>query len=412
MNRKQFIILLVLVVVVGAAGILVYQKQNQDRKAGGAAIGRKLLADFPVNDVARITIRHDTNQVSLAKAEDVWRVAERNDYAANFNDLSDFLMKVRELKVVQAEQVGPSQLPRLSLAAGQGTNSPVVVEFKDKTGKSLQTLLLGKKHMRKSNRPSPMGDFGDDAGWPDGRYVKTESSPEVVLISEPLANIEPKPENWVSKDWFKVEKVKTIAVEFPEATNSWKLARETESGEWKLADAQPGEHPLDAGKVGGLATALSSPSFSDVKTPDQVNLESAKTITLETFDGFNYQIKVGEKADDQLPVRVNVSASLVSERTPGEDEKPEDKDRLDKEFKERHTKLQEKLAAEKAYGNWVYLASSWTLDSLLKNRSELLQEKKEETMTADDQEPTHALGPSGSPEAATGPAIVPVLPNQ
>ena len=73
-----------------------------------------------------------------------------------------------------------------------------------------------------------------------------------------------------------------------------------------------------------------------------------------------------------------VTAQIPKERTAGKDEKPEDKTRLDKEFKDKQKKLEDKLAQEQAYGKWVYLVSNWTFDSLLKDRKDLLVEKKEE----------------------------------
>jgi hypothetical protein len=75
---------------------------------------------------------------------------------------------------------------------------------------------------------------------------------------------------------------------------------------------------------------------------------------------------------------VAVTAQLPKERTPGKDEKPEDKARLDKEFKEQQKKSEDKLSQEQSYGKWVYLVSNWTVDSLLKDRAQLLVEKKEE----------------------------------
>ena len=74
-----------------------------------------------------------------------------------------------------------------------------------------------------------------------------------------------------------------------------------------------------------------------------------------------------------------VTAQLPKERTPGKDEKPEDKTRLDKEFKDQQKKLEDKLSQEKSFEKWVYLASNWTFDSLLKDRAQLLVEKKEES---------------------------------
>jgi hypothetical protein len=80
---------------------------------------------------------------------------------------------------------------------------------------------------------------------------------------------------------------------------------------------------------------------------------------------------------------LTVSANLPKARTPGKDEKPDDKTKLDKEFKDKQQKLEEKLAQEKPYEKWVYLVSSWTLEPVLKERSQLLAEKKEEPKKED-----------------------------
>jgi hypothetical protein len=384
MNRKQIALLLFLLVVVGIGGLLVYTRQNDFSRAGDPTQGKKLLGDFPLNDVAHIELKQDTNEVNLVKKDGTWRVRERNNYAANYQQISEFLLKLRDLKIVQSEFVGPSQLPRLALVPGPGTNAALVADFKDQSEKPIQKLLLGKKHMQKSSRPSPYGDAGE--GWPDGRYVKVGTqSDSVAVISDALANIEPKADQWLNKDFFKIEKVKSIDVAFPVATNSWKLTRETESGEWKLAEAKPGEL-LDSAKTGSLSNPLNAPAFNDVETsanPAQLGLDKPTVVKLETFDNFNYTLKVGAKTNDAYAMVLTVSANLPKARTPGKDEKPEDKTKLDKEFKDKQQKLEEKLAQEKPYEKWVYLVSSWTLEPVLKERSQLLAEKKEEPKKED-----------------------------
>lgn len=382
MNRKQLALLLFLVVVVGIAGLVVYHKQNDVSKEGDPAIGKKLLGDFPFNDVAHIVLKQGTNEVNLVKKDNLWRVREREDYPANYSSISGFLIKAKDLKIIQSEQVGPSQLARFELVPGQGTNAALVVDFKDQADKPIKSLLLGKKHMHKPNGPSPYGGGAmNDPGWPDGRYVKADAnSHTVALISEAFENIEPKADQWLNKDFFKVEKVRSVAVAFPEATNSWKLTRDSETAEWKLAEAKPGEQ-LDSSKISALSNPLSSPTFTDVDTvskPAQLGLDKPTVITLDTFDHFTYSVKIGHKTNDNYPMTVAVAAQLPKERTPGKDEKPADKAKLDKEFKDGQKKLADKLAQEQAYGKWTYLVSTWTLDPLLKHRSELLQEKKVE----------------------------------
>jgi hypothetical protein len=116
----------------------------------------------------------------------------------------------------------------------------------------------------------------------------------------------------------------------------------------------------------------------DNTKPEQTGLDKPTEITINTFEDFTYNIKVGQKTNDTLPLVVAVTAEIPKERAAGKDEKPEDKTRLDKEFKDKQKKLEDKLAQEQAYGKWIYLVSNWTVDSLLKQRHELLAEKKEE----------------------------------
>jgi len=389
MNRKQFSILLVLVVVIGALGLVLSRREKF--KPAGDSVGKKLLGDFPVNDVAHFSIKRGDSEVNLVKKDELWRVRERGDHPANYGEISDVLLKLRDLKIIQTEQVGASQLPRLELAApGQGTNSGTLVEFKDSADKTIKFLLLGKKHTRKPPQQQQSQFGGGDEGWPDGRWVKLGDAKDVALISEPLSNVEPKPEQWLNKDFFKVERVRSIAVDFTQATNSWKLMRETESAEWKLSNIKTNEQ-LDSGKVSSVSNPLSSPTFNDVLAsnapPETTGLDKPNVATLETFDNFTYTVKVGKKSDDNYFFAMTVSADLPKTRTPGKDEKPEDKEKLDKQFQDKQKQLVEKLKLEKQFEKWIYLVSSWTVDPLLKERSQLFAEKKEDAKEDDEKTP-------------------------
>ncbi len=169
MNRNQLTLLLAGVIVFGCLGLWRQQSAKESYRSGGGGMGAKLLAGLPVNDVAQITIRQATGELNLVRKEDVWQVKERDGYKASFQSISDFLRKAVDLKVVQSEKAGPSQLPRLELLEpGKGTNGVgTLVEFRDKDGKPLRALLLGKKQVKKSEQASPFG--GGEC--PVGRWV-------------------------------------------------------------------------------------------------------------------------------------------------------------------------------------------------------------------------------------------------
>jgi len=310
--------------------------------------------------------------------------------------------------------VETSQLARLQLLEpGPGTNTGTRVEFKTDDGKAVASLLLGKKYMKKGDPSSPFGS----EGYPAGRYVLVSGQPkQAALVSDSLSEIEAKPDLWLNKDFFKVEKLKTVALTHSDPTNSWKLYREIENGELKLADPQAGEQ-LDTGKSSSAGSVLSYPSFVDVVSPDaaaeETGLDSPITARIETFDGFTYTVKIGKKtADNNYHFAVSVVGEFAKERAPGEDEKPEDKERLDKEFKEKLDKLQEKLKTEKAYERWTYLVSEWTISTLLKPRKEFLVEKEEEAPEQEESAAPAATAQEALPTALPDPDADEAEPNE
>src|SRR5205814_10142929 len=136
MNRKQLGTLIFLGAVIGILGLYVGRRNAASYQSSGeGGAGKKLLPDLPINDVARIAIKQGTNELNLARQDDNWTVRERYGYPANFQEIGDLLRKMWDLKIVQTEQIGPSQLTRLELTESAGTNSGTLLEFKDKSDK-------------------------------------------------------------------------------------------------------------------------------------------------------------------------------------------------------------------------------------------------------------------------------------
>ena len=139
---------------------------------------------------------------------------------------------------------------------------------------------------------------------------------------------------------------------------------------------------MDASKLGVFSSVLNSPAFDDVLVdpqPTTLGLDSAVQAKIRTSGGWTYTVKIGKAQEgDRYPVQFTSEAQLADKRTPGKDEKKEDAERLDKEFAEKLKKQQEKLKAEQGRGRWTYLVSKWTIDSLLKKRSELMVDPKKD----------------------------------
>jgi Domain of unknown function (DUF4340) len=400
MKGKQLVILLVLGVVLGGAWLITSKRNKASWSESGAAGGK--IVEFPINDVAQVVIKTSGEELNLVKKNEAWAVKERADYPASFEQVSGLIRKMWDLKTVQDVKVGASQLPRLELVHPvKAEKSGTLVQFLGADGKALGAVLVGKKHVRKGEGGGM--DFGGGGeGMPVGRYVKAVDGTKVSLVSETLDEVDPKPERWLSKDFIKIEGPKSIGVSGPQ---SWTISRESVSGEWKLADAKP-EEKLDAGKTSALGSIFASASFNDVMAPDAKLEDPITTAVIETFDGFRYELKIGKANGENHPVLVNVSGNFPKERTPGKDEKPEDKTKLDGEFVLKLKQHEEKLAKEKKMEGRPYLVAKFAVEPLLKERAALFPDKPAEGATPAAAAPGAAVpGAPKPPVGVPSPAI-------
>jgi hypothetical protein len=126
-------------------------------------------------------------------------------------------------------------------------------------------------------------------------------------------------------------------------------------------------------------------------------------VTVETFDGFTYTVKIGKKAGEDYPITIAVTASFPKEPAVSKDEKPEEKARADKFWQDHQKQLDDKLKREKAFESWTYLVPAWNVDPTLKERKDLLEEKKDEkkdtkaAVTDDKKDDTPLPGPLDVP---------------
>ena len=372
MNRKQFSILLAVLAILGSVVWSLKTSDDSSWTQTANRVGQTLIPNFPINDVADIHIDNGRTSVRLVKKDGQWRVKERGDYPANFALISDFLLKIRDQKIIQSDAITPDQRPDLYLIEPiKDKPSAIAVELKDAKKKSIGRLLLGKRLMKKG----PTG-----AEVPAGRYVMVGADEKTAaLVADTLLESEAKPEMWTSKEFVRVEKVKSLTFKADDGATVWQMRREKDGGDWQLADVKPNEK-FDATRGTSAVNAISMMNFVDVVSSTaslDTGMGKARSMIAETFDGLTYTFRIGNTtADENQYISVSVSGDLAKERSAAPDEKPEDKTRLDKEFKEHLAKLESRVKFEKTFANWTYLTSKWRLEPLLKDRAGLMMDKQ------------------------------------
>ncbi len=369
MNRKQFLWLMLAVVVMCGASLALFWQDLTAYRDSGAKIGAHLLPPMKVSDVAKLRLQDATSEVTLAAKDKVWRVEQRGGYPADFAEISGLILKLLEAKVVQSEAVGASLHGRLDLLApvkGAKDGTGTLVELSDAAGKVLVSMVLGKVSLKKDPM-NPLPNAKD--GVPAGRHILVAGKGDnVFVVSDPLEKAVARPGAWLARDFFKIDRIKTLQLAGDSST-SWKITRDEEWGQWKFA---AGGGQLDPSAAVTVNNAWSGLAFSDVILDDKTGTDKAVTFTVITFDDLTYTVKLAPHANGDFVLRFNVAGTPPKTRKPEPNEKAEDAAKRDKEFADNRQRLEARVMLEQARSQWAYVVPGKQVAPLLLKREQMV----------------------------------------
>ena len=411
MKNKQLLIAIVVLVVLGAAVIF------QTFSGESTKPTNQVIKALDATKLASITLTDSDGSVTVDQVDGKWSVTDRDGFPANFSNIQSLVDAVTELKILAKQKVGKSQLGRFELndpAPEDAKDAGTKLELKDADGNVLHSILFGKETQGQADPSSPFGPSGT------GRYVLVAPN-TVGEINETLSSdLKTSPADWLHKeDFLKVEKIKSITITQPNEADSWTLTHIKEGDDMALSDAKP-EEKLDSSKGNSAGRVLGSPSFDDIASksakPEETGMDKAVTATIDTFEGYQYVVKMAKKEEDHYMSFTASGTRIPQEdegkarepqadetkpREPAKDEKPEDSERLDKEHAEslakliadrekahkddqaklktdRDQELADNLAKLAKLEGWTFKVSSYTFDAIYKTRAEMMEEKIEE----------------------------------
>jgi hypothetical protein len=303
MNARIAAILVVLLAVLGGGALLYYQQERGRRPQNIDTLGRTLLKDLRIADVAAIRIVEPKNRLTVQRRDEGWTIAERADFPADLARVREFVLKLAALKVGQSEPIGEKDRARLNLDA-----SGTLVELGDAEGKALAQLVVGKKYWKRE----PDNPEKTPA---DGRFVGLPAEPgQAYLVSDALAQASTRSADWIDRASFKVEKVKSLEVRYPDG-GGYRIERSGDNADWKLDGQRPGEK-VDTGRANAASYSLSLLELADVAPKDAADtgLDKPVLVNATTLAGRAYAIKVGRLAGENYHVSFEASGGEAAPR--------------------------------------------------------------------------------------------------
>ncbi len=412
---KKFLLLLVLAALIGVAVVAKKQKEARlsEISRRGVQTRELLLPGLDVNAIKTVHIKSKDHETHLKQTDKGWTVSERQDYAADFEKLSQSLMELRETKIAGKQLIGKSawsEVEVLDPAEGATDGTGTLVKLLDAKGGEVAAVVLGKEVEVSGTNNAQFGNTPQ-------RLVRIPADEDSLwMVNTAFGTLSARPEDWLDKSFLAVQDMKSLSVTPAQKEEAWSVNRPSKDvPDYTLDGAKEGEE-LDSAKL-SLASLLSSASFNDVKPKSAAGdlFKDANKAQITTFDGFTYDLAVAKQTQDGADkhfMTVSVKANLPKERKPGKDEKEEDKKSLDEEFKAGQDLLKEKLEKEQKLSNWVFEVAEYTINNLLKARSEIVKAPEPAAdPEAPDANPAMFIpGLPGAPAAGAPPAVDPLQP--
>ncbi len=412
MKSRTVIILWTIAVALGVT--IAFVKHTQDagqEQSTERSPGETLLEDFPAEKVSSIEISDADSTVTLIEKDGTWTVSERDAFPANTRNINDLLRTLADLKVTQGIEAGKSFAPRFGMdeKSSDSAERGITAVFKDSSDKAVATLSFGKN----LDAASSQSAFG---GGATGRYVRNHSDESgFYAVSEVFGILSADPKSWLDDEFIKVEKIKTVSLSKPGTTDEeWTLTRENETGDFAFVEAFPGVK-VDQDVAGQLKSLFSYARFDDVVPASEVEKRETpdmlQTATITTFEGLEYTVRIQpakqedgaeETAAKTYLMTVAVSAELPTERKKPAEETEEEAKLADDAFAERLSALENAMAKTKELEGRTFEVSNFTVDALLKDRTELMLK----TPAPEPSAPT----PSSGGSAFTQPIEIPAQP--
>ncbi len=395
MKPKTVISLLAVVLILTAVSYFLLTTSSPNKQKN--QMGSELFKDLPVNDIAAVTIHSSQGKVELTRGPEVWKVKNRHEYPADFDKISDFLKKIKRLKIGRVFEANDDVLNRQKLHDPQDEKvkedqKGTRISLFDDNAKLIADFILG------SNRQA-------DAGG-GGQYMRYSDKKTVYLVSDSFSFLEQKPEEWLERevvdiDGQEVEKVTCYARNSDDIL--YQLARQ-EQGKSPELISPPANAEVDKNKIDQVFEALSPLNIEDISGPprnaEEPQPESSASLAYQLYDGrvitVHPLLKQGdtpENSEYHVTLKVDYTEPPSTEKAEqpknqnekkaNEDDKKsgesEEKDGSDTKIKSAEEVAKEAKALNDKLNVWTFKIAKWQYDSFILSQEGLMQAEETDT---------------------------------
>ena len=324
-----------------------------------------------INDIQALNISTKDTVTKLAKRDNTWVVANRDDFPADVSAIKSTLINIADLTVIEQKTSKPENYARIDVAGiDQEESKSVLVDVLDGADAQLASLIVGKKRTG--------GALGSQ------NYYVRKSDSATALLVEGALDIGTTPKDWMDTEIVDIptERIRQVKITRGDETPILVTKAQRKDNFFSLDTVPTGFEAKSRAVVSGFGAMLQGISFDDVaaaaKTATAEKISSAE---IQTFDGLVATLDQF-RINDEPYIRFNFSYDadiVVSEPpppTPDDESEPNDEESVGEQDDAANAPLavdQEVADLQAKVAAWVYRLPDYKTRLLDKRFDDLIK---------------------------------------
>jgi hypothetical protein len=281
MTQRSFLALTVATVVLVLAAIAAVATGNHD--VSRAPPARRALPELTsrLADVAGVDLRRSDLKATFRRDGERWLVAERGDYPANSSRVRQLVLALSELTLVEPKTERPALYPRLDVE-DPGTGKSSLVTLKDKAGKSLGALIIGKR------RYDRLGEGND------GVYVRQPGAARSWLARGSI-DLQGAMSSWLDRPILDIPQKRIAKLVLTGADGArLVISRNAPDGKFAVEGAPPGAKFKGDDAIAAPAEGLAGLELDDVMPAKEMPVPATgvASAAYTSFDGLEVDLRI------------------------------------------------------------------------------------------------------------------------
>jgi hypothetical protein len=283
MQKRHLIFLTAATVVLVLAAI--FAVASGDRGVSRAAPGERAFPALAANlgEVASVAVTRNGSTLTMVRDGDGWLVMEKGKYPANAEKISQLVLALADLILVEPKTRKPDLYPRLEVEdPGKGKSALVAVN--DKAGGAVAEAVVGKRRYDRLGAGN------------DGVYIRRPGESQAWLAR---GSLDPsgEPSSWLDRhilDLSEKKIAKAVSTQ-PDGT-TLVISRSAPAEKFAVEDAPADAKFKSETTTSGPATALETLDLDDVKPRGELPVpeKDVTNASFTTFDGLAVNLRMFE----------------------------------------------------------------------------------------------------------------------